>query len=229
MTRRLGLLTVLIALPLAVAQEPPKEAPQPKAPAAAAATPDFGAVFFEKFDLNKDGSVTWEEYQKVHTGFAALDADNNGVITAPDIAKCMERRQKHMQEAMQRRMQGMRQGMRGQGMRRGGFGQEWGRGMSNEGFGPPWARQGRRGGRGMGGPPWMQRGREGPGGFGPGFGGQGGPMGPGMGRGMGPGMGRGMGPGMGRGMGPGMGRGMGWGFGAPPAPQQPEPPPAPER
>lgn len=186
----------------APAQEPAKEPP-------AAAAPAPGAEFLARFDLDKSGSVTWDEFQKVKSGFAALDANGDGAITQAEIAKVAEERRARMQKAMQQRMrQHMQQGRRGRGMQRGGFG-PWGRGRG-AGFGA-----GRFGGFGQGGDicPWCQQ-PCGQGAMGPGPGG--GPRGP-------------MGPGGGR----GRGGGMGWGFGARgpwgDAPQEGPPPPPPQR
>jgi len=38
----------------------------------------------KRFDLDGNGAITWEEYQKVQSGFAALDTDHDGVITSKD-------------------------------------------------------------------------------------------------------------------------------------------------
>lgn len=211
MKRLLGGLTAAMLLGVfATAQEPAKEAP------AAAAAPKPGAPFFEKFDLNKDGKVDWEEYQKVKSGFATFDADHDGAITEADMAKIVERNMRRMRKMMQRRM--MRQRHFGGGdMRRG-------RGMGGGDFGPQSRERQGRGPRGdfgpQGGPGMGPGGR---GGFGPPSGQQGwqgrrGPMGPG-----------------GQGMpcprcGQQRGRGMGWGFGAPEGdapPNAPTPPPPP--
>lgn len=173
----------------APAQEPAKAPPAAPAP---------GAEFLKRFDLNKDGSVSWEEFQKVKSGFAALDADGNGAITQEEIAKVAEERRARMQKAMQQRMrQHMRQGWRGRGMQPGPFGPR-GRG----GFGP-------MGGEGGHICPWCEQ-PCGEGGMGPG------PRGP-----MGPGGGRGP-RGGGRGMGWGFGAGGPWGDApeGPPAPPQ---------
>jgi len=37
------------------------------------------------FDLDEDGRVTWDEYQKGITGFARLDVDQDGAITKEDL------------------------------------------------------------------------------------------------------------------------------------------------
>jgi hypothetical protein len=42
-------------------------------------------AFAKKFDLDADGRVTWEEYQKVLTGFAGLDKNRDGVITKEEV------------------------------------------------------------------------------------------------------------------------------------------------
>ena len=197
MKRLLGGLTAAMLLGVfATAQEPAKEAP-------AAAAPKPGAPFFEKFDLNKDGKVDWEEYQKVRSGFAALDGDHDGVITEADMAKVVERNMQRMQKAMQHRMRG-RMGRGGPGMRGGGFGPQSQERQGGPGMGP---RMG-PGGRGGFGPPGQQ-----------GWQGQRGPMGPG---------GQGMPPRRGRGQ--QRGGGMGWGFGVPPPEgDAPTPPPPPGR
>ncbi|HEX5139084.1 MAG TPA: hypothetical protein VFY93_19095 [Planctomycetota bacterium] len=213
---------VLLALfPFAVAQEP-KETPKP----AAAAAPEPGALFLKKFDLNKDGKVDWDEYQKVRSGFTGLDANGDGVIASADFKLIMERNQARMQQEMQRRMmQGMREGwgrrMReAMGRRMRAWGHEGRRndGARQQGFGP-----------GMG-PRWMQPPRRGQGGPGPGATGQRGPRGP-MAKGdVCPWCHQPFGRGGARGMGPG--RGMGWGPGAPGADDDDDdvgspPPPAP--
>jgi Ca2+-binding EF-hand superfamily protein len=41
----------------------------------------------QRFDLDKDGRITWEEYRKVQSGFASLDQDADGVITEKDAAE----------------------------------------------------------------------------------------------------------------------------------------------
>ncbi len=155
MKRLLGGLTAAALLGVfATAQEPAKEAP-------AAAAPRPGAPFFEKFDLNKDGKVDWEEYQKVRSGFAAFDENNDGVITDADFAKIMERNMQRMQQAMQRRMmQRMDRGGPGMGGR--GFGP-----LSREREGASEGDMGPRDGPGM--RPRMQRGPDGPGGGGQGM------------------------------------------------------------
>ncbi len=186
--------------------ESPAQEPAKAPPAAAAPAP--GAEFLERFDLDKNGSVTFEEFQKVKSGFAALDADGDGAITQAEIAKVAEERRARMQKAMEQRM---KQARRGRGMGRGALG-PWGRGRgAGLGFGT-WG----RGGFGAGGDicPWCQQ-PCGQGAMGPGRGA--GPRGP-----------MGAGPGRGRG-----GRGMGWGFGAGgpwwDAPQEGTPPPPPQR
>ena len=200
MKRLLGGLTAAMLLGVfATAQEPAKEAP-------AAAAPKPGAPFFERFDLNKDGKVDWEEYQKVKSGFATLDADHDGAITEGDMAKIVERNLQRMRKTMRRRMMrhfGGGDMRRGPGMG-GGFGPQ---SQERQGV-APW------GGPGMG-----------RGGFGPGPGQQGsegrrGPMGPG---------GQGKPCPM---CGQQRGGGMRWGFGAPEGgapPDAPVPPPPPGR
>jgi hypothetical protein len=136
-------------LSFATAQEPPKEAP------AAAQGP--GAELLARCDLDKDGQVSWEEYQKVKSGFARLDADGNGFVTREEIAKVAAERQQRMRKAMRRhRMRGFRgePGMRGR--MQGGFGPQWGgrgfgRGPGPQG--PRWQHGGRGRWWGPGGPP----------------------------------------------------------------------------
>jgi hypothetical protein len=155
MKRLLGVAALLGVMPFATAQEPAKEP---------AATPAPGALFFRKFDLDKDGKVGWEEYQKVRSGFAALDVDRDGAITQADMTKIAERRQKRMQQEMQRRMvRRMHHAWRGRGfgfpgMQPGGFG----RGAPGHGaLAPP---SGPQGWRPMGPMPPRGRGmRRGPG------------------------------------------------------------------
>jgi hypothetical protein len=162
MNRLLIGITASLLLGSATAQEPAKES----------AAPEPGAEFFAKFDLDKNGSVSWEEFQKVKSGFAALDADGNGAITAPELGKAVEQRRERMQKTMQQRMKHSRQyGRRGFG--RGG-----------PGFGP----MGQGGGPGAHACPWCHRqlDRMGPG-QGQGRGPRGGPRGPGRGMGWGQG------------------------------------------
>lgn len=42
--------------------------------------------FARRFDLDANGRVTWDEYQKVVSGFAALDRDHDGVVTKEEFA-----------------------------------------------------------------------------------------------------------------------------------------------
>jgi len=113
-----GIAVLLALLPFAAAQEPPKEAP-PRAPASAKP----GAQLFEKCDLNKDGKVDWEEFQKVRSGFAALDADGDGAITEADMAKRAEAMKARIQERVRHevrdRMQRAMRDRRGDRMREG--------------------------------------------------------------------------------------------------------------
>jgi Ca2+-binding EF-hand superfamily protein len=42
-------------------------------------------AFSKRFDLDTDGRVTWEEYQKVASGFAGLDKNRDGAITKDEV------------------------------------------------------------------------------------------------------------------------------------------------
>ncbi len=117
MKRVIGVLTALALLaliPLVQAQE--GEQKEEKAPAEAKPAPDEGAEFLERFDLNKDGRVTWEEFQKVRSGFTRLDADGDGVLTRGDLEQLKKRRAAFREE---RRKERARDGRRG---RHPGFG-----------------------------------------------------------------------------------------------------------
>ncbi len=137
-----GAAALLAVLPFAFAQEAPKAAPSEAKP---------GAKLFQKCDLNKDGKVDWEEFQKVRSGFAHLDADGDGFITEADVAKRAEEMKQKFQdrfkEQMRERMQGwMRERMPpGMGHR---MGRTMGPGMG-PGMGPE---RGHRMGRGDRGP-----------------------------------------------------------------------------
>ena len=73
-------LTALLVFPQAHADDEAESAP-PK--------PDVTEGLWEThaktFDLDHDGKITWEEYQKVTSGFAILDADKDGAITKADV------------------------------------------------------------------------------------------------------------------------------------------------
>ena len=79
-------LTALLILPQARADDEAESAP-PK--------PDVATTVWEAhaktFDLDGDGRITWEEYQKVTSGFALLDADGDGAITQDDLGKLGDR------------------------------------------------------------------------------------------------------------------------------------------
>jgi hypothetical protein len=95
-------------IPLVQAQEgaEPEEKPQAEAKPA----PREGASMLERFDLNKDGRVTWEEFQKVRSGFTRLDADGDGVLTRKDVEKL---KQRHVAKREERRKEHARDGRRG--------------------------------------------------------------------------------------------------------------------
>ena len=56
-------------------------------PAATKKAPSRWEALKQRFDLNEDGRITWEEYRKVTSGFTALDQDGDGVITKKDADK----------------------------------------------------------------------------------------------------------------------------------------------
>jgi hypothetical protein len=164
---------LLVALiPFVQAQE--EQGKEEKAPAEA--KPAEGARLLERFDLNKDGRVTWEEFQKVRSGFAFLDADGDGVLTAKDAEKLKQRHAaKRAERLKERAARGRRfrrpgsdfRGHRGAQPRfRGPARQDGprafrdrgprGRGWDQPGRGPErgWDRPGRGPGRG-----WGRRGR----------------------------------------------------------------------
>ncbi|MHC4549992.1 MAG: EF-hand domain-containing protein [Planctomycetota bacterium] len=85
----LAALALIGLIPLVQAQE--GEQKEEKPPAQAQEPPSRASRMLERFDLNRDGRVTWEEYQKVHSGFAHLDADGDGVITQADLEKVEQR------------------------------------------------------------------------------------------------------------------------------------------
>lgn len=88
---------LLALIPFVYAEE--EETPDgPKGPSATEAPkptekqPDPWTPFQEHFDLDQDGRVTWEEYQKVRSGFARLDADGDGAITKADLESLESKR-----------------------------------------------------------------------------------------------------------------------------------------
>ncbi len=67
-----------------------QDAEKPKAPAAKPKPPAPVAPWKAvqtRYDLDGNGTITWEEWQKVHSGFAALDANRDGKISAEEIKK----------------------------------------------------------------------------------------------------------------------------------------------
>lgn len=120
MKRVIGILTAVALLgliPLVQAQE--GEQKEEKPPAEAKPSPDEGAKFLERFDLDKDGRVTWEEFRKVRSGFTRLDADGDGVLTRADMEKLKERRAAMRQEFRQERARDGRRGRHPRAGRRG--------------------------------------------------------------------------------------------------------------
>jgi hypothetical protein len=111
MKRVLGALAAVFLvglIPLVQAQEGDKKEEKPQGEAKPA--PDEGARMLERFDLNKDGRVTWEEYQKVRSGFTRLDADGDGVLTREDAEKL---KQRHAAQREERRKERARDGRPG--------------------------------------------------------------------------------------------------------------------
>jgi hypothetical protein len=94
-------------IPLVQAQEEEQPPAQAKP---AEAKPAEGARLLERFDLDKDGRVTWEEFQKVRSGFAFLDADGDGVLTAKDAEQL---KQRHAAKREERRKERAHRGPRG--------------------------------------------------------------------------------------------------------------------
>ncbi len=58
--------------------------------AAAPETPSRWEQLQSRYDLDKDGKITWTEYQKVNSGFTTLDQDGDGVISKDDAEKLPE-------------------------------------------------------------------------------------------------------------------------------------------
>ncbi len=55
--------------------------------AAKAKAPSRWEQLQSRYDLDKDGKITWTEYQKVISGFSTLDQDGDGVISKEDAEK----------------------------------------------------------------------------------------------------------------------------------------------
>ena len=110
---RLGVATLIALVPLTVALAADEDEATKPAEATKTVAPDRSERFLKRFDLDGDGRVTWEEFQKVRSGFARLDADGDGAIDAQDLAAAKAGRGK----AHDGRRSGMRRGMRGPGMR----------------------------------------------------------------------------------------------------------------
>lgn len=73
-------LTALLLLPQARADEEASE----HAPKSDAAT-GLWEAHAKTFDLDGDGRIDWEEYQKATSGFTLLDEDKDGAITKKDL------------------------------------------------------------------------------------------------------------------------------------------------
>jgi hypothetical protein len=119
MKRVMGVLTAVALLgliPFVQAQEGEQKEEKPAAEAKPA--PDEGARMLERFDLNKDGRVTWEEFQKVRSGFTFLDADGDGVLTRADTERLKQRRAAKREEYRKERARDGRRGPRGECRRR---------------------------------------------------------------------------------------------------------------
>jgi hypothetical protein len=104
-------------IPLVQAQE--GEQKEEKPPAEAKPAPDEGARMLERFDLNKDGRVSWEEFQKVRSGFTFLDADGDGFLTRADTEKLKQRRAAKREEHRKERARDGRRGRHPRDGRRG--------------------------------------------------------------------------------------------------------------
>jgi Ca2+-binding EF-hand superfamily protein len=84
---KIRIITTALALSLTagafadeMAQAKPKAAGADRAPKSAS-----GEVLFARYDTNKDGQVTAEEFRGGKTLFNAYDADNNGILTLEEV------------------------------------------------------------------------------------------------------------------------------------------------
>lgn len=78
-------ITTALALTLAAAAMAAQEAPQEKPHYDRSPKAESAEAQFAKYDTNKDGKVTAEEFRGGKTLFAAYDADKNGVLTLDEI------------------------------------------------------------------------------------------------------------------------------------------------
>ena len=85
---KIRITTTALALSLAaivMADEKAAQAHQPKPVVDRASKAVSGEVLFARYDENKDGQVTPEEFRGGKTLFTAYDADRNGVLTLDEV------------------------------------------------------------------------------------------------------------------------------------------------